>query len=410
MTSGDGAATARVEPHRILVHDFGGYAFAVELSRELARRGHEVTHAHCGGVTNGKGALHRRPDDPAGLTFVDVQPTPFERYRPAARLRCEVRYGRAVAALTRSLRPDIVVSANTPLLAQAQLWRTARRIGARRIYWLQDFLGRGTRSVLDERSALLGATAGRALEHLERSLLRSSDAVVAISDDFGTELDRMGCHVPQAVIENWAPCGTAEPGPKANPWSEAQGLAHRPVALYSGTLGLKHDPELLVTAVQALAGTDGAVVVITEGRGRDHLERRKAELGLDDLVLLDFVAHDVLDQVIAAADVGLVLLEPEAGTFSVPSKTLTYLAAGRAVVAAMPAANLAARLLDRTGAGVVVTPGDGEAFGEAIAQLLGDPERAQVMGAAGRRHALEAFDPVTITDRFEPVLFPTPPR
>ena len=45
---------------RILVHDYSGHPFQVELSRELARRGHEVTHSYCEAYVSGKGHLERR--------------------------------------------------------------------------------------------------------------------------------------------------------------------------------------------------------------------------------------------------------------------------------------------------------------------------------------------------------------
>ena len=41
---------------RVLVHDFSGHPFQVELSRELARRGHEVTHSYCPAWVSGKGS------------------------------------------------------------------------------------------------------------------------------------------------------------------------------------------------------------------------------------------------------------------------------------------------------------------------------------------------------------------
>ncbi len=396
------AATGR--PRRILVHDFVGHPFQAQLSRALAARGHQVLHAHCGGVTTGKGALDLGPDDPASLRFLDVQPTHFERYAALGRLRSEVAYGRRLARVAQGFRPDSILSANTPLLAQAQLWRAGRRLGSRRVFWLQDLLGRGTRAVLDDRSPLLGHTAGRSLEGLERALLRRSEAVVVITEDFVDEVRRAGRRQPPIVVENWAPLDAVPVRPKANPWSERHGLSDRPVALYSGTLGLKHDPEHLVVAAQELARSAATVVVVTEGLGRDHLEARRAELGLSNLHLFDYVPHDVLPDVIGTADVALVLLEPEAGHFSVPSKTLTYLAAGRAVVGAIPEQNLAARLITRIGAGTVVRPGDRTAFAGAVEALLAAPDRAAAMGAAGRRHAVEAFDIDRIATVFEQVL------
>src|SRR5690606_41233874 len=53
---------------RILVHDFAGHPFQVQLSRSLAQRGHEVVHAYCASLqTTPRGALEPQPDDPAGF-------------------------------------------------------------------------------------------------------------------------------------------------------------------------------------------------------------------------------------------------------------------------------------------------------------------------------------------------------
>jgi glycosyltransferase involved in cell wall biosynthesis len=187
---------------------------------------------------------------------------------------------------------------------------------------------------------------------------------------------------------------------KQSDWSRAHGLADRPVALYAGTLGHKHDPEHLVALARRLEPTGAVTVVATEGLGRDHLEARRRELGLEHLLLMDYVPWAHEPDLLGAADVVLTLLEPDAGAFSVPSKVLTYLAAGRPVVGAIPPENLAAATIEGAGAGVVVAPGDHDGFAAAVAGLLADPARAAAMGRAGRAHAEEHFDVEAIADRF----------
>ena len=52
---------------RILVHDYAGHAFSVELSRSLAQRGHQVLHAYCASNVAPRGVLKRLPGDAAGF-------------------------------------------------------------------------------------------------------------------------------------------------------------------------------------------------------------------------------------------------------------------------------------------------------------------------------------------------------
>ncbi len=392
MTIDHRDAEGSAGPRRVLLHDFAGHPFQAELSRHLAATGSTVCHAFCQSVATGRGDLALRRDDPVHLTFQGLGRSEFERYHPIGRMRSEVSYGRELAALARRFRPDVVISANTPLLAQAALWSVADRVGSSKIYWIQDFLGRGTRAVLSERSSVLGATMGAGLVRLERHLLRRSDALVPISGDFLGELHQDDPRWPRAtVLENWAPLDEVQPTAKANEWSRAHGLDSAPVVVYSGTLGLKHDPVNLVAAADAVAPLGATVVVVTEGKGRDWLEAERVTRQIDNLVMFDYVDYDVLPAVLGTADVCLVLLEASAGTFSVPSKVLTYLAAGKPVVAAMPPANLGAKTIERAGAGVVVPTGDPDAFGRATAALLADEDRRRACGQGARAYAEATF-------------------
>jgi colanic acid biosynthesis glycosyl transferase WcaI len=382
-----------------LIHDFAGHPFEVELSRELAVNGFNVVHAFCGGVTTGKGNLERQEGDSPTLSFVDVSAETFERYSLFGRVKSEVEYGTRLAALARELRPRVVLSANTPLIAQGALWRASSRLGSTKIFWLQDFLGRGVRAVFTERNAVVGATLGRVIEWFETILLRRSDGIIVIADDFLVTLSDRRVETPTLVVENWAPLDEIRLGAKSNGWSTATGLDSLRVVLYSGTLGLKHDPEHLVVLARSLDPASERLLVITEGLGREYLERAKAVDGLEALLLCDYVPYNMLSDVLSTADVCIVLLEEDAGTFSVPSKVLSYLAAGRAVVGAMPAANLAARTIDRAGAGAVVSPGEYESFATMACTLLRDGETAERMGQAAREYAEAAFNVAGIAEQ-----------
>ena len=88
---------------RILVHDFSGHPFQIQLSRALAARGDDVLHAYCGDIQTPKGPLARRRDDPVGFTVRDLgRGTEFPKYRLARRVVNESRYAQRLA--TRAAR------------------------------------------------------------------------------------------------------------------------------------------------------------------------------------------------------------------------------------------------------------------------------------------------------------------
>lgn len=390
---------------RILVHDFSGHPFQVQLSRWLAGQGHQVRHLYSADFETPHGALTRRPEDPEGFSVEAVSlGRAIDKTSLARRARDEWAYGGRLARAVQAQRPEVMLSGNGSPLVHWRAGAAAARAGAAYVYWLQDIYSLALAHHLGQRGGLgrLAALPLALLRWIEFTTLKRAQAAVAISGDFRDILAEEGVVLDQlAVIENWAPAGEIEARPKDNPWARAQGLADKFVFLYSGTLGMKHDPELLAALAEAFRDDPGVrVAVISQGAGRQWLEGEKARRRLDNLLLLDFQPFEALSDALGAGDVHLVLLEPFAGRLSVPSKTLSCLAAERPVLSAMPPDNLAARLLAESGAGVNLPPGDRDGFLAAARELRDGEDARACMSAAARAYKQEHFDIAKIGPRF----------
>ena len=156
----------------------------------------------------------------------------------------------------------------------------------------------------------------------------------------------------------------------------------------------------------ALSGRDFATLArqYSEGPGADYVKSEALRRDLGNLKVLPFQPMDVYPDVLGTADVLVSMLELGAGRYSVPSKVLTYLCAGRAILAALPLDNLASRIVARAGAGLVAAPGDLAGFLAAAESLLDQPARRAAAGAAARAYAERAFDIAAIAARFDAVL------
>ncbi len=214
------------------------------------------------------------------------------------------------------------------------------------------------------------------------------------SEDFLPILGLKGVHHRRStVIENWAPLDDITPQPKDNPWTRAHGVADKFVFLCAGTVGLKHNPAHLANLARAFAADlEVRVVVVSQGPGRLYLERVKASEGLDNLILLDYQPFDRLSQVLSAADVAVLLLENFASELSVPSKVYSYMCVGRPIVGAIPATNLACRIVERERAGLTVAPGDEAGFVAAARRLRADPALCRALVDRQRAYALASFN------------------
>jgi colanic acid biosynthesis glycosyl transferase WcaI len=389
---------------RIVVHDYVGYAFPAQLARVLARRGHDVLFLHCSSFVAGKGLVEPQEGDPPTLAFDSVRlEGSFAKYDVRRRIAHERETGRELAQRVAAFRAEVVLSSNAPLIVQRVLLRTAHAYRARFVFWQQDVISQAARRVLGRRSRLVGAAAESAVAVLERRLLRASDEVVVISEDFLPLLRGWGVDGERTtVIENWAPVDELPVLPRENEWAREQGLLDRPVFLYSGTLGFKHDPSLLLELARWAADHDSVVAVVSEGPGADWLAREGA--GERVLRLFPYQPYERLPEVLASADVLVALLEPDAGAFSVPSKVLTYLCAARPLLVSVARDNLAARVVERSGGGLVVPPKDPAALVAAAEALNADGELRAALGRQARSYAEATFDLERIAERFEQVL------
>jgi len=384
---------------RVLVNDHSGHAFPYELSGELASRGHDVHHVYCSNVvtpktnfSNGQVTTHAIDAD-----------RPFAKYDLRRRALDELRYGWRSVKIARQVRPERLIVSNMPLLAVGVQWLWALTTRTKWVLWLQDLQAGLAQMVIGKRNAVT-----RTLSLVEGWLIRRAWRVVAISAEFRSEVLKVGAKPERVlVIENWAPLDDLPLRPRRNPWSDRHGLSDQFVFLYSGTLAMKHDPRLLLALADEFRNeAEVRIVVVSEGVGADWLSEANGVRTRSNLVLLPFQPFEELADVLGSADVLVAVLERAAGMFSVPSKTLSYLCAGRAILGSIPEQNAAASLIaERAPAGICVPPGDDA--GELLAaarKLFENSALRQSFGTSARAYAETTFDRRAIGDRFEHLL------
>jgi glycosyltransferase involved in cell wall biosynthesis len=174
--------------------------------------------------------------------------------------------------------------------------------------------------------------------------------------------------------------------------------------MYTGTLGRKHNPQLLWALSEVFRDDpDVVIVVVATGASANELAELQARAPRSNLKLMRPQPMEDFPDVLGSADVLLTLLESDAAEFSVPSKVLSYLCAGRPILMSAPLENLASRILTESRAGVVVDASSQQAFRDAAVRLRQDQEARVAYGAAARSYAETRFDIDEIASQFERV-------
>jgi len=92
--------------------------------------------------------------------------------------------GLAVVDAVEQFKPDVVISANTPLNAQSIILDHCQRNQIPFIYWLQDLISVAISSILSKKLPVFGSLVGHHDQRLGRWLLLQRQHVIAISDGF----------------------------------------------------------------------------------------------------------------------------------------------------------------------------------------------------------------------------------
>jgi colanic acid biosynthesis glycosyl transferase WcaI len=243
------------------------------------------------------------------------------------------------------------------------------------VLWVQDLVVNAAASVG------VGKRASRVLEvarRLEQAAVRAADAVVVCSPGFGDYLIDGGA--PPSKIEtiyNWADVHSIRP-------IEVDRNGGPVRFLYAGNLGFTQGFDTLVDA--ARLGGDGVEVQIVGG-GNAAQTVRELAAGAPNVAVRDPVAAAAYPELLASADVQVVIQRRIAAGANLPSKIATALASGRPVLASLSAETPAAELLRQSGGAVLVEPESPTALSAAMQALAQDRARRLELGQRGRRYA-----------------------
>jgi glycosyltransferase involved in cell wall biosynthesis len=367
---------------------------AYEMARGLVQAGHRVTMItevpnHPSGIVppqyRGKW-LERSKLDGIDVLRVWVKASPTKTF--TSRMAFYLSY-MANAALVGALKArgpfDVVFATSPPLFVGAAGLALHWLKRAPFIFEVRDLWPESAVALGELNSPRAIAWAGK----LEELCYNRASRIVVVTEGIRQRLIERGFPTGKlALIPNGANVELFQRRPELGRQLRVEhGLAPDAfVAVYAGIHGIAQGLETVLHAASLLRN-DPAVrfVLVGEGPVKAELQALRAELNLDNVLMLPEQPRSAMPAILSAADAAIVPLRKlDLFQGALPSKMFDAWACGLPLLLSIDGE--ARRTMEAAQGGLYVPPEDPAALAQAIRSLASQPDRGRSLGQNGRRY------------------------
>jgi colanic acid biosynthesis glycosyl transferase WcaI len=244
----------------------------------------------------------------------------------------------------------------------------------------------------------------RVARAIERFIYDRASRIACLCEGFVSKLEEQGVDPNKLhLIPDWADTESVRPLPGVSPFRDASGIGEDQfLVLHTGNMGKKQDLLNVVRAAELSHSEPNLVwMLVGEGEERQMLAEQVHSRQMENLKLLPLQPVELLQQVYSAADALILNQKASVKDAVIPSKLLTYMAAGRPIIAAVNEESEAARHIRASGCGLIVQPENPKALIDGVALLRGNPSLRLELGANGRKYALEHFTKAKVLREYD---------
>jgi len=302
-------------------------------------------------------------------------------------------YG-AWRATTRVQQPDVVVTFHNPPLLATLGSLLARRFNVPFVYIVQDI-----------HPDILARTGWPGLprwliwvwRRVNRAAFAKAQLVITLTDVMRDHLTAAygvpGTNI--AVIPMWSQPDLGHIRPDVGAKTEARRRLRLPVQpddlviVHAGNMGVMHPVETLASAAALVRDLPVRFFLAGDGARRKRIEDLVRELDLRNLHLMPYQSTHNFELLVEAADICAVVLQVGLEDLCLPSRAMTFMSAGRPILAIMDKNAPISRELAQAAAGWSSATAEGVA--EILRMLVGARHRLAEAGESARGLHADAY-------------------
>jgi colanic acid biosynthesis glycosyl transferase WcaI len=345
----------------------------------LAAQGHEVS-VICSNSTYAGGS---HDEEAPAVTVHRVPTLGFSHGRFARPLSYLSFLIGALWTGCRTPRADVVVTMTTPPMLFVIGAILQRLRGVRHFIWVMDLF---PEAFVDVGVFKANSMVTRLLYRIADRAYARADGVITIGECMRSRLQGRG--IPEHklhVVENWAD------GKSIFPIARRRGGPL--VLMYSGNMGLSHDIDTLLFAIESLKNDARFEFrFVGSGVGQTRVKEWCQQRGLENVTFFPYCSREQLSESLSEADIGLVTQRTECAGSVVPSKVYGLMAAGRPILYIGPQATTPSMIVGRFQCGWQVECGDGTGLVHLLEQLQAERDKIPLAGVRAREAFLKNYD------------------
>ncbi len=231
------------------------------------------------------------------------------------------------------------------------------------------------------------------LNALEKFLYTKASHISLISEEFRRIIISKGGINPDklSVTPVWADPEEMDRARAVSEIPEMNHLTEKFLILYSGNLGTTSNLTDLVNAADKLKTNENIkFLIVGEGVQKQNLERLVIQKGLSNVDFVTYQDRPTYWVLMNMADFGVVTINPDSASYSLPSKVFNIMAAQCPVLSVSPEGSEIAKLVKKHNCGVNVEPGKISELSKQITYFYENEGELKPLGVNGFR-ALNEF-------------------
>ncbi len=299
-------------------------------------------------------------------------------------------------------RPSIVITVEPTFFCTPAALLLAKLSGAKSVLHIQDYeldamlgLGMGNHGVL--------STVAHAVESWS---MRGFDRISSISFSMLNKANfKTHSQVPTILFPNWVDISFITPDADATIFRDKWGISEKiKVVLYSGNMGKKQGLEMVIEAARHFTHqADVLFIMVGTGAAFKALKEFSKQLNLSNIKFYPLQAYENLPNLMALADVHLVVQKKGVADAVLPSKVTTILSAGgTALITAEAETELGLLCANYPDIACCIEPENLAVLCESLQLLLDkvDPQH-RVINSVARGYAVHHLAKGAVLEKFE---------